>query len=288
MTGKRSDQADGGSVLSPSDLERFCEHLYRRTGMTFGEAKRYYIDRRVSDRMAATGEETFAAYYARLLTDPIEQEEVINAFTINETYFYRELHQLACLSRALLPDIVSGRGPGDKVRIWSNPCSTGEEPYSIAIWLLENWAMVDAYNIEIVGSDIDTDVLEAAKIGAYGERALSRMPSDVADRYFEPQRGGQRQIIQDLRESVAFRPVNLIDAASMASEGVFDVIFCRNVLIYFDDASRVSAVKNLFEALAPGGYVCLGHTESMARISDRFRVRRFGDAVVYQRPGGAR
>lgn len=285
MTSKRSRQSDDGPFLSASELERFCEHLYRRTGMTFGEAKRYYIDRRVADRMAATGDETFAAYFSRLLGDPTELEEVINAFTINETYFYRELHQLECLSRHLLPAVVSARGPGDKVRIWSNPCSTGEEPYSIAIWLLENWAMVDAYNIEIVGSDIDTDVLEAAKIGAYGERALSRLPEDVADRYFEPELDGDRQIIQDLRESVAFRPVNLIDAGSMANAGVFDVIFCRNVLIYFDETSRASAVENLYRALTPGGYLCLGHTESMSRISDRLEVRRFKDAVVYQRPG---
>jgi chemotaxis protein methyltransferase CheR len=287
MSARRHQPGDA-HILSAPELERFCEYLYRQTGMTFGEAKRYYIDRRVSDRMAATGETSFSAYFARLRGDRAELEEVINAFTVNETYFYRELHQLVCLGRDLLPAIVQPRSPGDKVRIWSNPCSTGEEPYSIAIWLLENWPMVDAYNIEIIGSDIDTDVLEAAQEGAYGERALGRLPTDVADRYFEPSDEGRRQIIADLRESVAFRPVNLIDADSMAAEGLFDVIFCRNVLIYFDEASRATAVDNLYRALRPGGYVCLGHTESMSRISDRFEVRRFKDAVVYQRPAESR
>jgi chemotaxis protein methyltransferase CheR len=180
---------------------------------------------------------------------------------------------------------VQGRKPGDLVRIWSVPCSTGEEPYSIAIWLLENWPMVDAYHIEIVGSDIDTQVLLDAQAGDYGERALSRLPPDVVERYFEPARDGQRRLIQDLRESVKFTSANLVDPASVAAQGHFDVIFCRNVLIYFDDSSRLLAVNNLYESLQPGGCICLGHTESMTRISKRFDLRRFDDAIVYQRPG---
>jgi chemotaxis protein methyltransferase CheR len=194
---------------------------------------------------------------------------------------------LRCLSRSLLPEIVARRGPGDLVRIWCVPCSTGEEPYSVAIWLLENWALVDAYHIEIVGSDIDTRTLADAMIGDYGERALARLPADLRDRYFEPPRNEQRRIIEDLRESVHFSVVNLVDAASMASQGRFDVIFCRNVLIYFDDASRLQASHSLFEALQPGGFICLGHSESMSRISDRFALRRFEDAIVYQRPPDA-
>jgi chemotaxis protein methyltransferase CheR len=212
-------------------------------------------------------------------------EHLVNSFTVNETYFYREEHQLSCLSRSLLPEIVARRGPGDLVRIWCVPCSTGEEPYSVAIWLLENWPMVDAYNIEIIGSDIDTQVLAQALEGDYGERALSRLPPRLVADYFGPPRNGQRRIIQDIRESVKFTRVNLMQAADMASQGRFDVVFCRNVLIYFDDASRLAATHNLFEALLPGGFICLGHSESMGRINDRFVLRRFEDAIVYQRPG---
>ena len=190
---------------------------------------------------------------------------------------------MRCLSRSLLPEIVAARGPGDLVRIWSVPCSTGEEPYSVAIWLLENWPLVDAYNIEIVGSDIDTSVLKAACQGSYGERALSRLSAAELARYFEPARDGMRTIIQDLRESVRFTAVNLIDGASMAAEGRFDIILCRNVLIYFDDESRLHAARNLHAALNPGGFICLGHTESMMRISSQFVARRFKDAIVYQR-----
>jgi len=275
-------------LLSADELARFCEYIYRRTGLTFGETKRYYVDRRVAERMAATGDATFAAYFARLRTHDRELEATVNAFTVNETYFYRELHQLRCLSRSLLPEIAARRGPGDRIRIWSAPCSTGEEPYSIAIWLLENWPLVDAYNVEINGSDIDSGALDEARDGRYEARALSRLPREVVEAYFHEPYGGQartsRQIIADLRESVTYSTVNLIDRASVTAHGQFEVIFCRNVLIYFDEASRRTAAEHLFASLRPGGFLCLGHTESMGRIDDRFVVRRFDDAVVYQRP----
>jgi chemotaxis protein methyltransferase CheR len=271
-------------VLAADDLERFVDFLYRRTGMLFGESKRYYIDRRVGERQAATGLRNFGDYFAMLRTEAGELELLINAFTVNETYFYREEHQLRCMSGQLLPLLVKDKLPGDKVRIWSVPCSTGEEPFSIAIWLLENWPLVDAYNIEIVGSDIDTRALAGARVGEYGERALSRMPPEVIDRYFEPSRNGTRRIILDLEESVSFTPVNLMDPESMADHGQFDLIFCRNVLIYFDDASRLAASRNLRACLRPGGFICLGHSESMVRISDRFETCRFEDAIVYRRP----
>ena len=272
-------------ALTGDEIRRLGQFLHRRTGMLFGERKRYYIERRIADRMAATGTHTFNAYFAHLESYGGEVEHLLNIFTVHETYFYREEHQLRCLSRSLLPNLVQGRKPGDLVRIWSVPCSTGEEPYSIAIWLLENWPLVDAYHIEIVGSDIDTQVLLEAQNGNYGERALSRLPPDVVERYFEPARDRQRRLIQDLRESVKFTSVNLVEAASVAAQGRFDVIFCRNVLIYFDGSSRLLAVNNLYDSLHPGGYICLGHTESMARISKRFDLCRFEDAIVYQRPG---
>ena len=270
--------------LSPDHLQRICDFVYRRSGMSYGETKRYFVERRVSDRMERTGLGSVQAYIAHLIADRAEAEQLINSFTVNETYFYREEHQLRCLSTSLLPGIVAAMVAGEKLRLWSVPCSSGEEAYSLAIWLLENWPLVDAYHVEIIGSDIDTRALEAAQIGFYGERALARLPDAARERYFEPARDGQRRIIQDLRESVSYRPANLVDEAGMAAHGVFDVIFCRNVLIYFDEAARRIAARHLFAALKPGGFVCLGHTESMGRISDAFVLRRLPEAIVYQRP----
>jgi len=271
-------------VLSAADLARFSDFLYRRTGMLFRENKRYYIDRRIADRMAALGTASFSDYFAILRGVPDELEMLINVFTVNETYFYREERHFACLSEHLLPAIAKGRTPGDKIRIWALPCSTGEEAYSIAIWLLEHWPMVDAYHVEIIGSDINTRALAEAVEGDYGERALAKLPPKLIADYFEPEQGGNRRLIQDLRESVIFTPANLIDASTLAPQGRFDVILCRNVLIYFDDAARVTALKNLYDRLVPGGFLILGHTESMAKVYDNFRTRRFGDVMVYQRP----
>jgi chemotaxis protein methyltransferase CheR len=269
--------------LRPNDLARLTEFIYRRTGMFFNESKRYFIDRRVAERMVETRSNRFSIYFAHLRADDGEVEQLINSVTVNETYFYREHHQFETMHRSLLPEIVERRRPGDLVRIWSLPCSTGEEAYSIAIWLLENWRLVDAYNVEIVGSDIDSRALAEAQEGLYGARSLGRLSEHLRKEYFEPAGDGFR-LIQDLRESVTFTNVNLIEAMSMAGQGRFDIIFCRNVLIYFDEASRRIAARHLFDSLNPGGFICLGHSESMTRISSRFLTRRFPDAVVHQRP----
>ena len=275
-------------AVTEEEFRRLCEFLYRRTGMVFTEAKRYYVDRRIAERIDATAAGSFANYFGRLRGDVDgEIEYFVNAFTVNETYFYREEHQLRCLTEDLLADRLRLKPRGEALRIWSVPCSTGEEPYSIAIWLLENWPLVDQYEIEILGSDIDTGVLERARAGIFGERALMYLPPEVVAKYFSTVGTDAWKILDDLRDSVRFSRVNIVEAAETRSFGKFDVIFCRNVLIYFDDASRRIAAENLYENLSPGGYICLGHTESMSRITPLFDVRRFADAIVYQRPAGS-
>lgn len=253
--------------------------------MVFTETKRYYVERRVADRIAATRTSSFAAYAAHLRADLHQEiQQFINAFTVNETYFYREDHQLKCLTADLLTERLRGFRKDPGIRIWCAPCSTGEEPYSVAIWLLENWPLVDEHDIEIIGSDIDTAALEACRQGIFGKRALMRLAPELVERYFRPLSDQRWQIIDEIRESVQFSRVNIVETAQTRTRGQFDVILCRNVLIYFDDASRRVAAENLFENLLPGGFICLGHTESMSRISPLFEVRRFNDAIVYQRP----
>jgi chemotaxis protein methyltransferase CheR len=282
------DREESGSRavrISSEEVERFCDFLYRRTGLSFSESKRYFIDRRLEERIAATGSPSFQAYFSLLRADADHEIEfLINSFTVNETYFYREDHQLRCMTSNLLGAIVEQRPPGSTIRIWSIPCSTGEEPYSIALWLMENWPQVDNYNVEIVGSDIDTRALRAAAEGIYGDRALMRLSRGIVDRYFKPVADSKHEIDEGLRNSIEFTRANVIDPKDMARYRDFDLIFCRNVLIYFDDASRRQAAENLYDCLRPGGYICLGHSESMSRISPLFGVCRFPDAIVYQRP----
>jgi chemotaxis protein methyltransferase CheR len=271
--------------VTTEEFRRLCEFLYRRTGMVFTEAKRYYVERRIQERMSATGASSFTDYFARLRSNfRGEAEQLVNAFTVNETFFYREEHQLRCLTTDLLARRIAAKSRGEPLQIWSVPCSTGEEPYSIAMWMLESWPEVDSHDIEIVGSDIDTRVLEAARQGIFGKRALMRLSAQLIAKYFVPFDAENWQIIGELRQSVRFSAVNLMDPGTMRLHGRFDVIFCRNVLIYFDDISRRIAAENLYENLVPGGYICLGHSESMSRISPLFEACRFADAIVYQRP----
>ena len=200
------------SLLDAEEYRRLCDYLYRHTGMAFTEARRYFVERRVEDRMIATGSSSFASYFARLRTNlQGELESLINASTVNETYFYREDHQFACLTSNLLQERLRMKLRGETMRIWSVPCSTGEEPYSIAIWLLENWAEVDAHDIEIIGSDIDTSVLEAARAGVFGRRALMRLSPALTDKYFTPAGPEHWQIIDELRQSVRFTAANIVE-----------------------------------------------------------------------------
>ena len=168
------------------DSAASAQFLYRRTGMLFGESKRYYIERRIADRMAATGTRTFPAYFAHRRVRRGEVEQLINSFTVNETYFYREEHQLRCLSRSLLPEIVQGRRPGDLVRIWSVPCSTGRSPIPSPSGCSRTgpWSMPTTSRSS---ARISTrGCCWRLRLGHYGERALSRLPPDVVERYFEP------------------------------------------------------------------------------------------------------
>jgi chemotaxis protein methyltransferase CheR len=271
--------------VTREEVQRFCEFLYRKTGMSIAEGKRYFIDRRLAERIAATGSNSFQSYFARLRSDSAHEiEHLINAFTVNETYFYREDHQLRCMTAHLLSELLQRKAPADPIRIWSIPCSSGEEPYSIAMWLMENWREVDNHNIEIFGSDIDTRALQAATEGVYGDRALMRLSSDLIHRYFGSTDDGRHQIDRGLRDSISFTRANLIDVEDMRRYRDFDIVFCRNVLIYFDDSSRRIAAENLYDCIRPGGYICLGHSETMSRITSLFRVCRFPDAIVYQKP----
>lgn len=275
--------------ITTDDFLRFQDFFYRRTGIVFGTAKRYFVDRRLTERVVATGCGSVRAYLQHLRFEDAgsaELQKLVNLMTINETYFYREAYQFECLTRSILPEVVARRPAGSRlpIRIWSLPCSTGEEPYSIALQLIENWPEVDAHNIEIVASDIDTNALRRAQLGIYDERALQHLPAPVRQRYFNTLPEDRWQIIEDLRNSIDFAKVNLADAADMRPHrDRYDVIFCRNLLIYFDDHSRRQAAEGLYDSLRPGGFLCLGHSESMSRISSLLTVRKFPDAIVYQK-----
>lgn len=276
-------------AVTAEEFRSLLDFFYRKTGIVFGDGKRYFVDRRLLERMSAVGATSVRSYLKNLkYQDPsgVELQHLINAMTVNETYFYREEYQFRCLIFSILPEILVGRRNGGEhpIRLWSLPCSTGEEAYSLAIQLLENWTEVDRYDVKICASDIDTGVLKRAAAAIYDDRAMQHLSAALKARYFLHV-DGKWQVIPDLRESIDFSTINLSDRRDMSRHaGLFDVIFCRNLLIYFDDISRRQAADSLFDALRPGGFLCLGHSESMSRISSLFTVRKFSDAIVYQKP----
>jgi len=207
--------------------------------------------------------------------------------TVNETYFLREEYQFKCLVDSILPQIVHRRVGTDAIRIWCIPSSSGEEPYSVAMYLLEKWAGIREWDVEIVSSDIDTNILRRARAGRYSPRSVQYVPEPWLKKYFKIA-GDEYQLCEDLRQAVEFTRVNLAQPADTLGYRNFDVIFCRNLLIYFDDASRKTASETFYEALNPGGYLCLGHSESMSRISSLFEVRKFPEAIVYRKSLEAR
>jgi chemotaxis protein methyltransferase CheR len=273
------------SAISDDDFQRFREYFYRRSGIQFEPSKRYFVDKRLVERIRATGSTSFRDYFAmlRFQASGVEWQALVNEMTVNETYFMREDYQFECLVQSILPELAARKRRGDPLRIWVMPSSSGEEAYTIAIYLLERWPQLADFDVEIVSSDIDTRILAQAQAGLYSQRAVQQMPAAWLQKYFKREDGGWR-ISQMLRDAVAFTRVNLNDAGEVAAYRGFDVVFCRNLLIYFDDASRRQAAESFFDVLRPGGFICLGHSESMSRISSLFRVRKFPQAIVYQKP----
>jgi chemotaxis protein methyltransferase CheR len=185
-----------------------------------------------------------------------------------------------------VPHVVDAAGDHQGRRAQDDPHLVAAvlEAYSIAIQLLENFAGVDDFEIEIVGSDVDTKVLNAAERGYYPNRSVQYVTPKLLAKYFVRVDSETWRVCDGLIGSVTFNQVSVVDRMQMLRNGRFDVVFCRNLLIYFDDVSRRLAADNIFESLYPGGFICLGHSESMGRISASFNVRKFDEAIVYQRP----
>lgn len=271
--------------LTEEDFKKFQEFFYRKTGIQFEQSKRYFVDKRLIERMAATGSESFRSYFMLLRFDGTGQElqALVNLMTVNETYFFREDYQFTCLVRSMLKEIIKRKEDNKPIRIWSVPSSSGEEAYTIAMHLLEYWPYIRDWDVEIISSDIDTKILDQARRGLYTPRSVQHVPKPMLEKYFKPA-GECYQICDDLRQAVEFTRVNLIEPNDVKNYRDFDVIFCRNLLIYFDDVSRRKAAEAMYEALVPGGFVCLGHSESMSRISSLFQARKFPETIVYQKP----
>jgi len=208
---------------------------------------------------------------------------LINELTVNETYFFRDFPQLCNFAEDVLPIVVREKGDRKKIKIWSAACSTGEEPYTLSIILQEMLENPEEWEIQILASDINTEVLQSAKIGLYESRAVKDVPPEYLEKYFT-MRHDKYLINMNVRKTVSFKQINLMDENEMSNINGCDFIFCRNCLIYFDDESRKNVLSKFYESLNPGGFIFLGHSESVGRISSDYKVQRIGDTIVYSRP----
>ncbi len=273
--------------LTVQQFEQIIDFIYQRSGIKFESRKQYFIEKRIKERMEANRMNNVDEYIRFVKFTDFTKKEfqlLINSITTNESYFFRDFSQLQSFAEHCLTEVATEKAEKNKytLRIWSAGCSRGEEPYTIAIILKEILEDVNDWNIEIIATDIDADVLNLANIAVYDSRAIKEMPEEYTNKYFT-EKNGQYYLSGEIKSMVKFQNQNLNDQSTMRTMKDFDFIFCRNVLIYFDEISRKRAVDNFYLALNKGGYVFLGSSESISRITNAFTLKRRGNFLVYKK-----
>jgi len=260
--------------LHDSDFDRFREVIYRESGINLSPLKKALVQSRLMRRMRELGIRDYGDYYQYVL-DNYDQEHInlVNCITTNKTDFFREAGHFDFLTSEVLPKYeTSGKS---SIRIWSAGCSTGEEPYTIAISLLEFYRSRKLPDVKILATDIDTKVLETAAAGLYKEETVKNIDRDVLRRYMLKGVGnnaGLYRIKDDVKKLIYFRRLNLLDD-TFPIKNPFDIIFCRNVVIYFDKESQVKLFKQFHHHLADDGYLFIGHSETLTSVSSLFYFR---------------
>jgi chemotaxis protein methyltransferase CheR len=274
--------------MSDEEFRLIRDLVYNHCGMFFAPDAKYLLEKRLSSRLAFHNLASYKDYYLLLKYDirkDQEMSDLMDVLTTNETYFFREAFQLKAFTDEIIPEIVEAKlKKGDRsLRIWSAGCSTGEEPYTIAMLLLEN-SMLKGWRIEIIGTDISHRVLQQARKGVYGKSSFRATDAAYVGRYFEEQEGGSYRLSDNLRELVTISQLNLFDQNRLALLGRMDIIFCRNVIIYFDQLAKKKVVETFCQSLYPGGFLLLGHSESLMNITTLFTLRHLKNDMVYQKP----
>jgi len=261
--------------LSDRDFRHIRQLVSRHTGIALSDAKRDMVYSRLARRLRQLGLENFKAYCQLLEGDEAEAElgHFTNAVTTNLTSFFREPHHFSYLGEQLLPELYRLNAGERRLRIWSAGCSTGEEPYSIAMTVRENMPSGQDWDIRILATDLDTNVLASAERGIYTEERLQNMPQGRRRRWFHRGRGDNLGLLSakpELREMITFRQLNLMGDWPM--KGPFDIIFCRNVVIYFDKPTQSVLMERYAELMADHGHLFLGHSETLYRVTERFKL----------------
>jgi chemotaxis protein methyltransferase CheR len=283
--------SDDGTALSEQEFRLLRDFIHERFGIYFEDNQRGSLRGRLVGRLASLDLESFEEYYQYLRFGPQRAEELarmVSHLTNNETYFYREAPQLHVFAEHILRQIKERKAADGSrtLRILSAGCSSGEEAHTIAMIVYDSGQFFWSWEVQIIGMDVDQAALEKARRGVYFHNSFRSLNPSLAERHFVKQVSGAA-VKEQLRRLVHIRSGNIVDPASYEGLAGLDAIFCRNVLIYFSDAMILKAVRLFYEALAPGGFLFLGHAESLSRITDLLTPIRFQGAMVYQKPLGA-
>jgi chemotaxis protein methyltransferase CheR len=275
--------ASMNAMLGTSELQLFQSAIAKRLGLRFDDNRLTFLaevlSRRVEARRVSTG------VYLQALLAELEPADELSALarelTVGETYFFRHSDQFAAFSEVALPERLSARASSRALRFLSAGCASGEEAYSLAILTRER-AVEPAFNVSVLGLDVNPDALAKARAGLYTPWSLRETPSELRERYFTRE-GGNFRLLRLLRDKVRFEQHNLIEDAAQLVAGAFDVVFCRNVLMYFTTEQALGIVERLTRALAPGGFLFLGHAETLRGLSHAFHLRHTHRTFYYQK-----
>jgi len=275
------------TIELPDDVFRLLRDFIREyCGMYFDDNSKYLLERRLSRRVRLHQFKSFKDYYHFLNYDRRRDDElveVIDSLTTNETYFFREEAQLRAFTDEAIPEILAKEKDKAKLKIWSAGCSTGEEPYTLAMLLMEK-GYTSKLDIEIIGSDINQKVLAVARRGIYKRGSFRTASEYHVAKYFKEEPVGTFKISDEVKKFVNFSYLNLFDNYKLSFIKDVDVIFCRNVIIYFNSDSKRKLIGTFFDKLVPGGYLMLGHAETLMNISTSFELVHFKNDMVYRKP----
>jgi chemotaxis protein methyltransferase CheR len=282
------EKAATAEELADPALVEIRDLLYRVSGIYQAESKFYLLASRCRRRMQYLNAASFAHYFAQLASADVNGEirMLLNEITIGETCFFRSAPQINALTKVVLPQVVARKPAmaGKRIRVWSAGCSTGEEPYTMAI-LSRHYLSTQhpGWNLEVSATDLNDKSLLKCRSGVYDDYAIRKTDPDIRKRYFVAD-GPAFKVSDELPSLVSFARLNLEDHSAMQVMQDFDIIFCCNVLIYFDTASKQRAVSHFFRALLPGGHLFVGDCESLYRIPNEFRLVHYPDVTAYRKP----
>jgi chemotaxis protein methyltransferase CheR len=270
--------------LTEEEFQKFAKLIYEESGILLKNTKITLLSNRLRKRLLALHISEFSDYYRYLQKLPsnekaIEYEKMLDVVSTNETYFFRIERHFDALSQVCLPEIAKNK-INKRLRIWSAACSSGEEPYSIAICVMENMQLFSGWDIKIEGTDIAPSVLEFAKIGEYSGRRIEKVPPDILKKYFTRKEDDSSVYIinSDIKKLVTFSYHNFFKNAFPKD---IDIIFCRNVMIYFDKKHQMDLIKKFYNSILDRGYLFIGHSETLHAISEDFIYEKIMEAPVY-------